>query len=122
MISELKEYLKQLRKNYLYRQYEQEYLLQKDEYYAWRMKNELKKYRKSENLHADYIFLMDDKVQLSDIAIKAVNRKIIESGIPDIIYGDEDFLDSFGKRSAPFFKPCWSPDTFLSFNYLGQCV
>lgn len=38
-----------------------------------------------------------------------------------ILYGDEDvFVD--GKRIHPWFKPDWSPDTFLSYNYLGNAV
>jgi GT2 family glycosyltransferase len=37
----------------------------------------------------------------------------------DIIYSDEDKLaeDGFG---APLFKPDWSPDFFLSYNYVGH--
>lgn len=40
-----------------------------------------------------------------------------------IIYGDEDVLDpSTGKYTDPWFKPDWSPDTFLSGFYLGSVV
>ena len=40
-----------------------------------------------------------------------------------IIYGDEDVCDpSTGKRTDPWFKPDWSPDTFLSSFYLGSVV
>lgn len=36
-----------------------------------------------------------------------------------ILYGAEDqILD--GKRIKPWFKPCWSPDTLLSFFYFGS--
>ncbi len=38
----------------------------------------------------------------------------------DIIYADEDTIDSAGKRSDPFFKPDWSPDLALSFPYTGR--
>ena len=37
----------------------------------------------------------------------------------DIIYADEDTIDSAGKRSDPFFKPDWSPDLALSLPYTG---
>lgn len=38
-----------------------------------------------------------------------------------IVYGDEDILEEgTGRRSSPWFKPEWSPDTFLSFDYLGN--
>ncbi len=36
------------------------------------------------------------------------------------IYSDEDSINSEGKRRRPMFKPDWSPDTFLSFNYTGH--
>ena len=37
----------------------------------------------------------------------------------DIIYADEDTIDSAGARSDPFFKPDWSPDLALSMPYTG---
>lgn len=40
-----------------------------------------------------------------------------------IVYGDEDVSDPFtGKRSNPWFKPDWSPDSFLSGFYFGSVV
>lgn len=38
----------------------------------------------------------------------------------DIIYADEDTIDSAGKRISPFFKPDWSPDLALSLPYTGR--
>ena len=37
----------------------------------------------------------------------------------DLIYSDEDKLGEDGLE-APLFKPDWSPDFFLSYNYLGH--
>src|SRR5215472_2163421 len=37
----------------------------------------------------------------------------------DLIYSDEDKLGEAGFE-APVFKPDWSPDFFLSYNYLGH--
>ena len=37
----------------------------------------------------------------------------------DLIYSDEDKLADDGFE-APLFKPDWSPDFFLSYNYLGH--
>jgi len=44
--------------------------------------------------------------------------------VPDAaaIYADEDELDGSGNRSRPFFKPDWSPELLLSFNYIGRFV
>lgn len=35
----------------------------------------------------------------------------------DMIYSDEDKLDNLGRRYDPYFKPDWSPDTFLTRMY-----
>jgi glycosyltransferase involved in cell wall biosynthesis len=35
----------------------------------------------------------------------------------DMIYSDEDKVDEMGYRTEAFFKPDWSPETFLSRNY-----
>ena len=34
------------------------------------------------------------------------------------IYTDEDIFED-GKRRKPFFKPEWSPDTYMSYDYIG---
>jgi len=35
----------------------------------------------------------------------------------DLIYSDEDKIENNGERVEPFFKPDWSPDLLMSFNY-----
>ncbi|HEX8371837.1 MAG TPA: glycosyltransferase family 2 protein [Chthoniobacterales bacterium] len=41
----------------------------------------------------------------------------------DLIYSDEDQVNASGEFLDPFFKPDWSPDTLLSFNYIRHfCV
>ncbi|MCP3145241.1 glycosyltransferase [Pyxidicoccus sp. QH1ED-7-1] len=37
----------------------------------------------------------------------------------DVLYSDEDRLDAQGRRTAPFFKPDWSPDLLRSVDYVG---
>ncbi len=40
-----------------------------------------------------------------------------------LLYGDEDALDVTGEhRCSPYFKPVWSPDTWLSSFYLGSVI
>lgn len=36
----------------------------------------------------------------------------------DLIYWDEDNLNTYGDRCQPFFKPDWSPELLFSINYL----
>ena len=37
----------------------------------------------------------------------------------DLLYADEDHLDDAGHRTAPVFKPAWSPELLRSTPYLG---
>jgi glycosyltransferase involved in cell wall biosynthesis len=48
--------------------------------------------------------------------VKAVN------GNPDadFVYSDSDSISLEGKRFAPHFKPDWSPDTLVSWNYISN--
>lgn len=40
-----------------------------------------------------------------------------------IAYADEDFYwENLSRRMQPWFKPCYSPDTLLSFNYWGYLL
>ncbi len=39
-----------------------------------------------------------------------------------LYYGDEDCIDSAGRRSRPFFKPSFSPDLLCASNYLETCA
>ena len=38
----------------------------------------------------------------------------------DLIYSDEDKIDSAGHRYDPQFKPDWSPELLLSYNYINH--
>ncbi len=55
------------------------------------------------------------------LALSADKEHGQEQG-PDIVYADEDRLDAEGHRSAPFFKPDWSPDLLRSVDYFGPFV
>src|SRR5262249_14921127 len=38
----------------------------------------------------------------------------------DIVYSDEDSIGEMDACNSPFFKPDWSPDLLLAFNYIGR--
>lgn len=39
-----------------------------------------------------------------------------------VVYGDEDVETAPGQYENPWLKPCWSPDTYLWKDYLGEAV
>ena len=71
------------------------------------------------SLQADFVVFPANHDLLSLTALFEVVRLINLHPEADIIYADEDIIDSAGKRSAPFFKPGWSPDLALSLPYTG---
>lgn len=66
----------------------------------------------------EFIGLMDCDDVLAINALYEMAKKLNEDKEYDFIYSDEDKLSEDGKkRKDPFFKPDWSPDTFMSLMY-----
>ena len=68
----------------------------------------------------EFIALLDhDDVIAPDALFEnalAVNRQ----PDVDVIYSDEDKIDEEGRRSLPYFKPDWAPDSLLARNYVSH--
>lgn len=66
----------------------------------------------------EFIALLDCDDVYSVDALYEVVKLLNEDAGYDFIYSDEDKLSEDGtKRRNPFFKPDWSPDTFMSLMY-----
>jgi GT2 family glycosyltransferase len=46
----------------------------------------------------------------------------LQDDSPDMLYADEDTMDSDGVRTDPLFKPGWSPELLRSTPYLGRAI
>jgi GT2 family glycosyltransferase len=66
----------------------------------------------------EFIAFLDHDDALSKHALYFTVRAINEKPETDFLYSDEDKLDIRGRRHSPFFKPDFSPDTFMSSNYI----
>ena len=66
----------------------------------------------------EFVGFLDDDDELSIDALFEIVKLLNNSPHADLIYSDEDKLNSEGKRVEPFFKPDWSPDLLLSYNYI----
>ena len=53
-------------------------------------------------------------------ALAGVVEHLTQHSDTDVLYTDEDEIGPDGRRTRPFFKPDWSPDLLLSFNYIGR--
>jgi len=67
----------------------------------------------------EYIALMDNDDELTPDALYEMVKTINETGA-EFIYSDEDKLTLDGKYCDPHFKPDYSPDMFLSQNYISH--
>ncbi len=65
----------------------------------------------------EYIGLLDHDDEVSPDGLYEVVKYLQTNRYADMIYSDEDKIDLKGNRRDPFFKPDWSPDTFLSCMY-----
>lgn len=68
----------------------------------------------------EYVALMDNDDIIHPQALAQVVKLLNEKPTTDFIYSDEDKIDMKGKRVEPFFKPDWSPDLFMSTNYMSH--
>ncbi len=66
----------------------------------------------------EFISFVDNDDTLKPEALFEVVKRINEQPDVDMIYSDEDKLvEDTDQRVDPFFKPDWSPDTFMSHMY-----
>ncbi|HEY3602585.1 MAG TPA: glycosyltransferase [Chthoniobacterales bacterium] len=68
----------------------------------------------------EWCALLDQDDLLAEEALAEVVCEINRRPDAAIIYSDEDFIDSLGNRSNPFFKPDWNPELFFGQNYLNH--
>ena len=66
----------------------------------------------------EFISFLDNDDTLDKNAIYYVVEALNKNKNLDFIYTDEDKINTRGRYCLPFFKPDYSPDTLLSFNYI----
>ncbi|MBO4456772.1 MAG: glycosyltransferase [Butyrivibrio sp.] len=66
-----------------------------------------------------YIFV-SPKGKLTKRATEVIKQYFIAHPEHNIVYGDEDEIGNGGKYIHPFFKPDWSPDSYLNAFYIGS--
>lgn len=69
----------------------------------------------------EYLVLMDNDDELSPFALESFERAIRETGA-DVLYSDQDIVDTGGNHREPLCKPDWSPELLLSQMYVGHLL
>jgi len=71
---------------------------------------------------ADYIALVHASDRIAVSALRHLQPALEAFPKASVIYGDEDQIDVTGRRFAPWFKPDFGDDLFLSQHGLGRAV
>ena len=73
-----------------------------------------------EQAKGEFVGLVGAEDVLSEEALYEVIREFNRNSEAKLVYSDEDFIDEKGTRCLPVFKPDWSPELFLSQDYMGD--
>jgi GT2 family glycosyltransferase len=65
----------------------------------------------------EYIALLDHDDELAEQALSRVARALVADPTLDMVYSDEDKIQTDGSHCDPFFKPDWSPEYLLACMY-----
>ena len=68
----------------------------------------------------EFVGVLDQDGRLAPDALFEVAGLLQECPGVDLVYSDEDRVDGTGLRSGPRFKPGWSPDLLLAFDYISR--
>lgn len=70
-----------------------------------------------------WVAFLDHDDLLTPDSLYSVAKRISDHPDCDLIYSDEDLVSSTGRfRRSPMFKPDWSPEMLLHFNYICHFV
>ena len=117
----LKETVKQLWIKKMEKEYERLLSGKKVSYDTWIRQREVSA-PETDGEVVEYTLLLQKDGTLSGQAHALITKYFRENPQVQILYGDEDFMTEDGRRENPWFKPCWSPDTYLSQFYVGSVV
>ena len=65
----------------------------------------------------EFVVLLDHDDELHRDCLALVDEALTDQPDADYVYSDEDKIDRQGRRSAPFFKPSWSPERLRTQMY-----
>ena len=70
----------------------------------------------------EFVIFRQAAGRLADNATERINAYFTKHPEAEIVYGDEDLMNEKGERCIPWYKPCWSPDLYRAFFYVGSVV
>ena len=119
---QIKEFIKSICVKQLDRVYEKQLAAKRVDYHDWVCEKESKEPVFDVPQGEDFVVLCQKKGTLRKGALTLLSSAFDFVQQAQVLYGDEDFLDKDGRRKDPWYKPAWSPDTYLSQFYLGSVI
>ncbi len=102
--------------------YKRELESKKFSYLEWVKQDEEKKKVSCKDTVDEFVIFKLAKGKLSKEAIPQLANYFKNHPQVQILYGDEDVMEKNGHRHSPWIKPCWSPDTYETYFYVGSVV
>ena len=118
----IKETIKEILINRENKRYEKTLAKKKVSYHVWVAQDEAAKQVPFSEKQEDYVIWKLKGGKLSKCAIAQLNACFLKYPQAQLLYGDEDVWEAGGERTNPWAKPCWSPDTYLSYFYVGSVM
>ena len=119
---QIKEFIKSICVKQLDRAYEKQLAAKRVDYHHWVCEKEAREPIFDVPQGEDFVVLCQKNGTLRKGALTLLASAFDFVQQAQILYGDEDFLDKDGRRTEPWYKPAWSPDTYLSQFYLGSVI
>lgn len=95
---------------------------EKTNYHDWITSEEKKNLINLVESQVPYVVWKSKEGVLSKEALERIHLYFIEHPEVLVVYGDEDVISKDGERSCPWYKPDWSPDTYMDYYYIGGLV
>lgn len=119
---QIKEKIKEICIKQLDRSYEKRLRRMKPDYHEWVTEKECKEKTESFSAEVSFVVLYQSRGKLAEGALVYLAEEFRRMDKAQILYGDEDMLMKDGRRANPWYKPAWSPDTYLSQFYPGSVI
>ena len=70
----------------------------------------------------EFVIFRQAEGRLADNVTERINAYFVSHPEAEIVYGDEDLMNEKGERCIPWYKSCWSPDTYRACFYVGSVI
>lgn len=74
----------------------------------------------AEMARGEFLVFLDHDDELTPDCLLEIAKVVAADPECDIVYSDDDKIDTAGRRYAPQFKPDWSPELLLSYMYFSH--